>query len=155
MQSLGIEFLSFGQMPLKGSWLLSVCMAWIWRCDIDKQWQDTKDCDDWKRRKDPSNCIMSWLYWAKRLPDLGAFLGAVDNLRSMMWMMLVMLLLSATKGDILGYKPVGCQHCKPNLHWTSSEITTVYWTVAIFEAVSRIVSTRFLLCLKAKQVELW
>lgn len=85
--------------------------------------------DDLKRRKDPSDFIMSWLYWARRLPDLRAFPGAVDNLKSMMWMMLVILLLSAIKGSILGYKAVGCQHCKPYLHRAPSEIATVYWTV--------------------------
>lgn len=69
-----------------------------------------------KRRKDPSDYIMSWLYWARRLPDLGAFLGIVDNLKSMMWMMLVILLFSAIKGNILGYKGAGCQHYKPNVH---------------------------------------
>lgn len=42
MHSLSIEFLSFDQVPLKGSWMLSDGVAWISKCRIDKQWQDIK-----------------------------------------------------------------------------------------------------------------
>lgn len=99
---------------------------------------------------------VSWLYWARRLLDQGACLGAVVNHKSVMWVILVILCAALGKywgTKLLNASTVNLTSTEP-LQRLSLFTSLPFFTLVTLKGVFRIVSMRFLFCLKARQVEL-